>query len=83
MARRYKEKARTTLRCTLASLDYAIKRMEGQETARYHCARYNQKRSEEHTRLHRRVYQTGEWWLLTDVYERLQAKAYFTIVNRS
>jgi len=41
------------------------------------------KRGRAHQLLLRRVYQTGEYWLLTDPYERSQAESYFTIMESS
>ena len=81
MARRYRERSRTSLEFTITRLELSIKRMHGQDTQNYQRRRQAEKQQTAANKLYRRVYQTGEWWLLPDLYQQLQAKAYFTIMR--
>jgi len=96
MPRRYKEKAKLEARALLTNFAYdfnllmrdrpdktiwMLKRAEGQRTHLFQMGRCFDKLDAAHKRLIRRVYQTGEWWLLSDPYEQYQAERYFAITR--
>ena len=96
MSRRYKAKAKADARELLTNFAYdfnllmrdrpdktfwMLQRVEGQRTHQFQMGRCFAKLEAAHQRLIRRVYQTGEWWLLSDPYEQYQAERYFAITR--